>query len=82
LDGDFGTKTSWRIRPLSVRRDRFPTTSFDSLDQAAAKMKLAAQALSRAPKAFTEALRVCGALHEAGIVMHLANQGERLAARG
>jgi hypothetical protein len=51
-------------------------------EQAAEKMKLAAKALARASAGFTEALRTSGALHDAEIVMHLANQGERLAARG
>jgi hypothetical protein len=51
-------------------------------EKAKEKMSLAAKALARAPGGFTEALRVCGALHDAGIVMHLANQGERLGARG
>jgi hypothetical protein len=51
-------------------------------DRATERMALAAKALSRAPRVFTDALLVSGALHDAGIVMHLANQGQRLAARG
>ncbi len=51
-------------------------------EKAAERMKFAAVALARAPGAFTDALRANGSLHEAGVVLHLANQGERLAARG
>lgn len=51
-------------------------------EKAAERTKLAAQALARAPKAFTDALYATGALHDALIIMQLANQGERLVVRG
>lgn len=51
-------------------------------EKAAAKMQLAAKALARAPGAFSDALHANGALHDAGIVLWLANHGERMAVRG
>jgi hypothetical protein len=41
---------------------------------------LAAVALQRGTPAFTQGLKTSGALHDAGLVLQLANQGERLAA--
>jgi len=49
--------------------------------QAKEKIALAADALERAPAQFTDALRASGALSDAGIMMHLAHQGQRLATR-
>ncbi len=48
-------------------------------EQASAKLAAAAAALANAPAAFTEALHKSGTFHDAGVMMHLANQGERLA---
>jgi hypothetical protein len=50
-------------------------------EQAAAKMTLAAQALIRATGPFTAALKSTGALDDAFVILNLAHQGERMAAR-
>ncbi len=51
-------------------------------EKAQERLQRASEALARAPGAFTEALHANGALHDAGIVLWLANHGERLAVRG
>jgi hypothetical protein len=50
-------------------------------EKAAEKIALATEALKRGGKAFTDGLYKSGALHDAGVILHLANQGERLQAR-
>ncbi len=44
--------------------------------------RFAARVLERGPKGFTDAMRGSGSLDDAGVLIHLAHQGERLAARG
>ena len=51
-------------------------------EKAEARAALALKAMERSPKEFLAILRQTGAAFDAGIVMHLANQEERRAARG
>lgn len=67
----------WR-REQAVLFDRIARTP----DRAAALRSYAAQALARGGQPFTEALRKCGALDDATVLMNIALQGERLAVRG
>ena len=51
-------------------------------ERAAELIDFASAVLARGGQAFSDALAKSGALDDAGVLMHLAHQGERLAARG
>jgi hypothetical protein len=53
-----------------------------SAERATELIDLAAVVLARGGDAFSDALARSGALDDVGVLMHLAHQGERLAARG
>ncbi len=53
-----------------------------SPERAVELLDFAAVVLARGGNAFSDALAQSGALDDAGVLMHLAHQGERLAARG
>ncbi len=52
-----------------------------SPERAAELQGFAAKALARAGTGFSDALWDAGALHDAGVLLHMAHQGERLAVR-
>jgi hypothetical protein len=81
--GQWFAKSSETQRELWAREEQANFYRMAGSDERGKELlNFAIDALARGGKGFFEVLAKSGALCDAGTIMHLANQGERLAARG